>query len=87
MTPQDCLCLMQQKASVVFLLLYYMSPIVVLVFKKEVTVGDSWFIFKGSPFFFLDLTDFFEGKMEEEGKREREDYKYTIYNIIQYNII
>lgn len=46
--------------------------------QKKVTVGDSWFIFEGSPFSFLDITDFFEGKREEEGKTEREDYKYTM---------
>lgn len=54
------------------------EPYCVFNIQKEVTVGDNWFIFKGSPFSFLGLTDFFEGKGEEEGKREREDYKYTI---------
>lgn len=67
---------MQQKASMVFLLLDYLNSIVFLIFKTKSQQGDSWFIFEGSPFSFLDLTDFFEGKGEEEGKRE--DYKCTI---------
>lgn len=54
------------------------EPYCVFNILKEVTVGDSWFIFEGSSFSFLDLTGFIERKREEEGKREREDYKYTI---------